>query len=396
MAGTSPAMTKNSDSIANEPIVSREALRTELTRQARAIGFDCARVTDPGAIAQAGRYFLEFLQTGGHGDMDWLAANPERRSDPRTLWPGVRSVIMLGVNYGPDENPLAILEQRTRGAISVYAQGDDYHDVIKKRLKALARWLAETASCEVKVFVDTAAVMEKPLAQAAGLGWQGKHTNLVSREFGSWLFLGAIFTDADLPRDEADGDHCGSCQACLDICPTSAFPAPYKLDARRCISYLTIESKGPIPREFRKAIGNRIYGCDDCLAVCPWNKFAKAGHEAKLAAREDLRAPDLADLARLDDTAFRARFAKSPVKRIGRDRFIRNVLIAIGNSNDAALAVEAKHLLDDDSALVRGAAVWALSRLMAPEDFAALASRAAMAEMDATVQTEWDAAHLSR
>jgi epoxyqueuosine reductase len=373
----------------------RNDLKEALTQEARAIGFDCARVTDPGAIAQAGKYFLEFLQTGGHGDMDWLAANPERRSDPRTLWPGVRSVIMLGVNYGPDEDPLEILQQRTRGAISVYAQGDDYHDVIKKRLKALARWLAATASCEVKVFVDTAAVMEKPLAQAAGLGWQGKHTNLVSREFGSWLFLGAIFTDADLARDEADIDHCGSCQACLDICPTAAFPAPYKLDARRCISYLTIESKGPIPREFRQAIGNRIYGCDDCLAVCPWNKFAKAGHEAKLSPRGELRAPGLASLARLDDPAFRKLFAKSPVKRIGRDRFIRNVLIAIGNSNDPSLATEAERLLADASPLVRGAAVWALSQLLERAAFKTLASRAAAAEMDTTVQTEWDAAHLS-
>jgi epoxyqueuosine reductase len=296
---------------------------------------------------------------------------------------------MFGVNYGPDESPLAILQQRTRGAISVYAQGDDYHDVIKKRLKALGRWLAAASGCEVKVFVDTAAVMEKPLAQAAGIGWQGKHTNLVSRQFGSWLFLGAIFTASNLPRDEAEVDHCGSCQACLDICPTSAFPAPYKLDARRCISYLTIENKGPIPREFRKAIGNRIYGCDDCLAVCPWNKFAQAGHEARLAAREDLRAPDLADLARLDDAAFRARFAKSPVKRVGRDRFIRNVLIAIGNTNDGALAVEAERLLADASALVRGAAVWALSQLLGREEFAALASRTASTERDETVRAEW-------
>jgi epoxyqueuosine reductase len=373
----------------------RDDLKDALTQQARALGFDGARVTDPGAIAKAGKYFLEFLQTGGHGDMDWLAANPGRRSDPRILWASVRSVIMLGVNYGPEEDPLAILQQRTRGAISVYAQGDDYHDVIKKRLKALARWLAATASCEVKVFVDTAAVMEKPLAQAAGLGWQGKHTNLVSREFGSWLFLGAIFTDADLPRDEADRDHCGSCRACLDICPTSAFPAPYKLDARRCISYLTIESKGPIPREFRNAIGNRIYGCDDCLAVCPWNKFAKAGHEAKLSPREELRAPDLSSLARLDEAAFRRLFVKSPVKRIGRDRFIRNVLIAIGNSNDPSLAAEAERLLADASPLVRGTAVWALSRLLEPKAFEALASRAAMAERDATVQAEWDAARIS-
>jgi epoxyqueuosine reductase len=286
------------------------SLKEKLAREARALGFDGVGVTDPAAIADAGRYFHAFLADGAHGDMDWLAARPERRADPRVLWPGVRSVIMLGVNYGPDDNPLAILEQRTSGAISVYAQGDDYHDVIKKRLKALARWLVAASGGEVKVFVDTAAVMEKPLAQAAGLGWQGKHTNLVSREFGSWLFLGAIFTSAELPRDDAEADHCGSCQACLDICPTAAFPAPYRLDARRCISYLTIENKGPIPREFRKAIGNRIYGCDDCLAVCPWNKFAQAGREAKLAAREELRAPGLADLARLDDAAFRGLFAK--------------------------------------------------------------------------------------
>jgi epoxyqueuosine reductase len=324
--------------------------------------------------------------------MDWLAARPERRADPRMLWAGVRSVIMLGVNYGPDEDPLAILQSRTRGAISVYAQGDDYHDLIKKRLKALARWLVDTAGGEVKVFVDTAAVMEKPLAQAAGLGWLGKHTNLVSREFGSWLFLGAIFTTLDLPRDETDTDHCGSCQACLDICPTAAFPAPYKLDARRCISYLTIENKGPIPPEFRKAIGNRIYGCDDCLAVCPWNKFAQQGRETKLAARDELRAPSLADLADLDDAGFRARFTKSPVKRIGRDRFIRNVLIAIGNSNDGALAVKAQRLLGDESPLVRGAAVWALSQLLEGKEFKSLAASSISSETDETVRAEWRAA----
>ena len=367
-------------------------LKAALASQARALGFDCVGVTAPDAIAEAAGHFRAFLDTGAHGEMDWLAANPERRADPRSLWPAVRSVIMLGVNYGPDENPLAILESRTRGAISVYAQGDDYHDLIKKRLKALARWLVATSGCEVKVFVDTAAVMEKPLAQAAGLGWQGKHTNLVSREFGSWLFLGAIFTTLDLPRDEADADHCGSCRACLDICPTSAFPAPYKLDPRRCISYLTIESKGSIPHEFRKAIGNRIYGCDDCLAVCPWNKFAQQGREAKLAAREDLRAPSLAELARLDDAAFRARFTKSPVKRIGRDRFVRNVLIAIGNANDGALAVEAERLLTDDSPLVRGAAVWALSQLLGRKEFSALAATALSAEPDATVRAEWQLA----
>ena len=305
-------------------------------REARALGFDCVGVTDPDAIAQAAKHFRDFLDAGSHGDMDWLADRPERRADPRGLWPDVRSVIMLGVNYGPDQNPLddpgAAHARRDLGLCA------------GRRLSRSDQEAAEGAGAvagrgrrarEVKVFVDTAAVMEKPLAQAAGLGWQGKHTNLVSREFGSWLFLGAIFTTLELPRDAADVDHCGSCQACLDICPTSAFPAPYKLDARRCISYLTIENKGPIPHEFRKAIGNRIYGCDDCLAVCPWNKFAQAGRETKLAARDELRAPALAELARLDDAAFRARFTKSPVKRIGRDRFVRNVLIAIGNSEDA-------------------------------------------------------------
>jgi epoxyqueuosine reductase len=360
--------------------------------EARALGFDCIGVTDPGVLTDAARHFQVFLDTGAHGDMDWLAAQPERRMDPRTLWPDVRSVIMLGVNYGPDENPLAILQQRTRGAISVYAQGDDYHDVIKKRLKALARWFSAASGAEVKVFVDTAAVMEKPLARAAGLGWQGKHTNLVSREFGSWLFLGAIFTAVDLPSDKATIDHCGSCRACLDICPTAAFPAPYKLDARRCISYLTIENKGPIPVEFRKAIGNRIYGCDDCLAACPWNKFAQVGREAKLAARDELRAPPLAELVRLDDASFRALFTKSPVKRIGRNRFIRNVLIAIGNSGDATLAKEAERLLDDENPLVRGAAIWALSQLMEPEAFANLASHAIGKETDEGVRKEWSLA----
>ena len=364
-------------------------LKNGLASEARALGFDCIGVSEPDATKEAAKRFREFLEAGAHGDMDWLAAHPERRADPRVLWSAVRSVIMLGVNYGPDENPLSILEQRTRGAISVYAQGDDYHDLIKKRLKALARWLVAASPCDVKVFVDTAAVMEKPLAQAAGLGWQGKHTNLLSREFGSWLFLGAIFTTLDLPRDNAEIDHCGSCRACLDICPTAAFPAPYKLDARRCISYLTIESKGAIPHEFRKAIGNRIYGCDDCLAVCPWNKFAQTGRETKLAAREDLRAPSLADLARLDDAAFRARFTKSPVKRIGRDRFVRNVLIAIGNSGDAALAEEAMRLLDDESPLVRGAAAWALSQLLERGEFSALAAEAVRAERDETVRAEW-------
>ncbi|MGV7218309.1 tRNA epoxyqueuosine(34) reductase QueG [Bradyrhizobium sp. UFLA05-112] len=367
-------------------------LKTALAREAQALGFDCIGVSAPGAIEGAGQHFLEFIASGAHGDMEWLAAQPERRVDPRGLWSDVRSVIMLGVNYGPDQDPLEILKQRSRAAISVYAQGDDYHDLIKKRLKALARWLVATAPCEVKVFVDTAAVMEKPLAQAARLGWQGKHTNLVSREFGSWLFLGAIYTTLDLPRDESEIDHCGTCRACLDICPTAAFPAPYKLDARRCISYLTIENKGPIPHEFRKALGNRIYGCDDCLAACPWNKFAREGREAKLAAREALRAPCLAELARLDDAAFRELFTKSPVKRIGRNRFLRNVLIAIGNSGDVTLAEEARRLLDDASPLVRGAAVWALGQLMAREQFAAVKASALIDEGDDSVREEWQAA----
>jgi epoxyqueuosine reductase len=324
--------------------------------------------------------------------MHWMATTAARRGDPRALWPQVHSIIMLGLNYDQGGDPLAILRRRDRGAISAYAQADDYHDVIKPRLKALARWLTAEAGGDVKVFVDTAAVMEKPLAGAAGLGWQGKHTNLVSRQFGSWLFLGAIFTTLELPPDAPETDHCGSCRACLDVCPTAAFPEPYRLDARRCISYLTIEHKGSIPRDLRAAIGNRIYGCDDCLAVCPWNKFARAGREIKLAARSELHAPPLAELARLDDAAFRKLFAKSPVKRTGRDRFVRNVLIAIGNSGNAALAAEALRLLTDPSALVRGAAVWALSRLLPPERFAELAAAHRAQETEPLVAQEWTAA----
>jgi epoxyqueuosine reductase len=367
----------------------RAALKRALVAQARAHGFDVVGVTRPDAIPQARERLEEFLAEGAHGDMAWMATTAARRGDPRALWPAVRAVIMLGLNYGPDEDPLAILNEHTRGAISVYAKSEDYHEVIKPRLKALARWLTAQAGGDVKVFVDTAAVMEKPLAERAGLGWQGKHTNLVSRDFGSWLFLGAIFTTLDLPPDEAETDRCGSCRACLDVCPTHAFPAPYRLDARRCISYLTIEHKGPIPRALRAAMGNRIYGCDDCLAVCPWNKFAQAGREAKLAARAALRAPELAALARLDDAAFRAMFAKTAIKRTGRDRFVRNVLVAIGNSGDAALAREAERLLDDASPLVRGAAVWALSRLLPRADFATLAARRSATEGDDAVREEW-------
>jgi len=317
--------------------------------------------------------------------MDWLAATAERRGSPLSLWPDVRSVVMLGLNYGPDEDPLAILAQRSKAAISVYAKGDDYHELIKKKLKEIARWLVAQAGGDVKVFVDTAAVMEKPLAASAGLGWQGKHTNLVSRQYGSWLFLGAIFTTLDLPADAPVEDSCGSCRACLDVCPTAAFPEPYRLDARRCISYLTIEHKGPIPHDLRPLMGNRIYGCDDCLAVCPWNKFAQQGREAKLAARDNMRAPDLAALSRLDDAQFRTLFSKSPVKRTGRDRFLRNVLVAIGNSGDASLAKEARRLLDDASPLVRGAAVWALSRLLPRDDFEDLRRD----DSDSSVAEEW-------
>jgi epoxyqueuosine reductase len=364
-----------------------------LREAARAQGFDVVGITRPDAIPQAAPRLAQFLAEGAHGDMDWMERTAARRGSPRTLWPQVRSVIMLGLNYGPEQgsDPLAILKRRDRGAISVYAQGSDYHDIIKPRLKALARWLVAHAGGDVKVFVDTAAVMEKPLAAAAGIGWQGKHTNLVSRELGSWLFLGAIFTTLELPPDAAEADYCGSCRACLDVCPTAAFPAPYRLDARRCISYLTIEHKGPIPHEFRAAIGNRIYGCDDCLAVCPWNKFAQAGREMKLAARAELKAPKLAELARLDDAAFRQLFTQSPIKRTGRDRFVRNVLIAIGNSADPTLAPEAERLLSDPSPLVRGAAVWALGQLD-PDRLRGLANAHRATEHDPTVNEEWDAA----
>jgi epoxyqueuosine reductase len=370
--------------------MSAEEIKSALIAQARLRGFDAIGVTRPEAVPEAKARLEQFIADGAHGDMIWLATTAERRGSPLTLWPDVRSVIMLGMNYGPDEDPLTILQQRDRAAISVYAKGDDYHELIKARLKEIARWLVANAGGDVKVFVDTAAVMEKPLAAKAGLGWQGKHTNVVSHDFGSWLFLGAIFTTLDLPADEAAADSCGSCHACLDACPTAAFPAPYRLDARRCISYLTIEHKGPIPRELRPLMGNRIYGCDDCLAVCPWNKFAEQGREAKLAARDILRAPTLAELSRLDDAQFRTLFAKTSIKRTGRDRFIRNVLNAIGNSGDATLVPDAERLLSDTSPLVRGAAVWALSRLLPKEKFAAM--RAQRNEVDETVQEEWAAA----
>ncbi|TPM15020.1 MULTISPECIES: tRNA epoxyqueuosine(34) reductase QueG [unclassified Mesorhizobium] len=364
-------------------------LRALIDAQARRAGFEAVAVTTPDAIPLAPARLAAFVADGFHGSMGWIAETLQRRSEPSSLWPQVRSIVVLAMNYGPDHDPRDLLARRDRGAISVYAQNRDYHDVMKGRLKEIAGKIVARAGGDVKVFVDTAPVMEKPLAEAAGLGWQGKHTNLVSRQHGSWLFLGTIFTTAELVPDMPEEDHCGSCRACLDACPTDAFPAPYRLDARRCISYLTIENKEPIPHEFREAIGNRIYGCDDCLAACPWNKFAKVASEAKLAARDDLREPALADLLRLDDAAFRAFFSGSPIKRIGRDRFVRNVLIAAGNSRDAALAGAVRALLADASPLVRGAAIWALARLVPEAEYAERAATGLETESDAAVREEW-------
>jgi epoxyqueuosine reductase len=364
-------------------------LRALIEREARREGFDAVGITTPDAIPLAAGRLQEFVAEGMHGSMGWMAETFARRAAPAALWPEVRSVVMLAMNYGPDSDPREGLARRDRALISVYARNRDYHDVVKGRLKTVAARLAAASGKEVKVFVDTAPVMEKPLAEAAGLGWQGKHTNLVSREFGSWLFLGSIFSAAELEPDRPDADHCGSCAACLAACPTAAFPAPYRLDARRCISYLTIENKGPIPHEFRAAIGNRIYGCDDCLAACPWNKFASAASEAKLAARADLVDPPLAEFLALDDAAFRRKFSGSPVKRIGRDRFVRNVLIAAGNSDAADFLPACENLLGDASPLVRGAAVWAVSRLAGSQALAGLAERHAAGETDAGVLAEW-------
>jgi epoxyqueuosine reductase len=344
-----------------------DAAKTLICDEARRLGFDAcgfARLdASENALWPAAARLAEFVANGRHGTMGWIERTAERRAHPRAMWPDARSAIVLGLNYGPDADPLEALADRSSGAISVYAHGDDYHDLIKGRLKQLAGLVQARLGGEVKVFVDTAPLMEKPLAEAAGLGWQGKHTNLVSREFGSWLFLGAILTTLELAPDAPGEDHCGACRACLDVCPTHAFPAPYQLDARACLSYLTIEHAGPIPEEYRAAMGNRIYGCDDCLAVCPWNKFASAGREMRLAARQALKRPALAELAALDDAAFRKLFAKSPIKRIGRDRFVRNVMYAIGNSGDASLAAAAQARLGDADAVVREAAAWALAQL---------------------------------
>ena len=360
-----------------------------LRREARAVGFDAVGIAAADVSPLAGRRLEQFLALGRHGDMDWLVAKAARRRHPHALWPEARSIIMLGLNYGPDADPMPRLEQTDKGNISVYAGRKDYHVVVKKRLKALARWLQANGGGELKVFVDTAPVMEKPLAQAAGLGWQGKHSNLVSRAFGSWLFLGCIFTSLTLPPDEGERDHCGACTRCLDICPTAAFPAAYELDARRCLSYLTIEHQGHIDAEFRKPMGNRIFGCDDCLAVCPWNKFAQTAHDNVMAIRSALDMTDLETLLGLDDPAFRRLFAGTPVKRLGRDRFLRNVLIAAGNSGDEHLWVQVEPLLRDLSPLVRAMAVWTLGQLQGPTALADLASRHLADEKDAAVRAEW-------
>jgi epoxyqueuosine reductase len=366
-------------------------IKTAIREKALAVGFDAIGFAPAVLAAETREHLADFLRQGRHGEMGWMVEKADRRGDPQTLWPDARSVVVLGMNYGPEIDPLAILAQKDRGGISVYARHRDYHDLVKKRLKELGRWIADRYKIEIKVFVDTAPVMEKPLAAQAGIGWQGKHTNLVSRDLGSWLFLGEIFLALDLPPDVPEADHCGQCRRCLDICPTNAFPAPYQLDARRCISYLTIEHAGPIPRELRPLMGNRIYGCDDCLSVCPWNKFAQATPHTPLVARDDLTAPRLADLARLDDAAFRQLFSGSPVKRIGRDRFIRNVLIAIGNSGQGELLGPVEGLLLDQAPVVRGAAIWALSRL-APASWAARRDLALQREQDPAVAAEWHAA----
>jgi epoxyqueuosine reductase len=365
-----------------------DGVRERIRAKGLELGFDVVRFARARLPDGVQENLRQFLAEGRHGTMGWLANNGARRESLAALWPQARSAIVVGMNYGPAK--LAEHNGPRAGAISVYAQGDDYHDVVKRRLKQLAQFVAHAFEVDVKVFVDTAPVMEKPLGQEAGVGWQGKHTNLVSREFGSWLFLGSVLTTLEIPSDAREEDYCGSCRRCLDACPTAAFTAPYRIDARRCISYLTIEHKGHIDREFREKMGNRIYGCDDCLAVCPWNSFASVAREQRLHAREELRSPSLAELSRLDDAGFRALFRKSPVKRIGRERFLRNVLIAIGNSGDISLAEEARRLVSDPLPLVRAMAVWALGRLLPRREFVQLREKHLTRETDSNVLSEWD------
>lgn len=370
---------------------------TETIRQrALDLGFDAIGFADPADIGAAGEHLAEFIARGWHGDMGWLSQREATRGAPTRLWPEARSAIVVAANYGPgadhaERDLLARVRRPHLANISIYAQGRDYHKVLKKRLRSLARWVGDNYGTDCKLFVDTAPVMEKPLAQKAGLGWIGKHTNLVSRDFGSWLFLGVLMTTLDLAPAAPEADHCGRCRACLDVCPTAAFPAPYQLDARRCISYLTIEHKGHIPREFRRAIGNRIFGCDDCLAVCPWNKFARAAADTDLRARPDLSSPLLSEFATLDDAAFRERFSGTAIKRIGRDRFVRNVMIALGNSGDDAVAPMLAQRLSDASPLVRAMAVWALGQLLGGDAIDRLRKHRSPAETDLDVRAEWAA-----
>ncbi len=370
-------------------------LAASIRQQAFDLGFSAARFAAlPDAWAASERLQV-FVEAGFHGDMSWMEETLERRKHPQNMWSGAQSALVLGYNYGPESDPLALLDQTDVANISVYARGDDYHELIKKKLKQLATWIVGQTGCELKVFVDTAPLMEKPLAALAGLGWQGKHTNLVSREFGSWLFLGVILLDRVIAEDTPERDHCGSCSACLEACPTDAFEGPYRLDARKCLSYLTIEYRGPWPESFRHAMGNRIYGCDDCLAACPWNKFAEATHEIKLQAREGFEGLKLVDLAGLDDPSFRALFSKSPIKRIGRESFLRNVHYAMGNhlklADDPQARAALVRNLNDESAVVRGAAVWALKQGLSAEAFAELQGQYALSETDEAVQGEWQA-----
>ncbi|HRK17917.1 MAG TPA: tRNA epoxyqueuosine(34) reductase QueG [Hyphomicrobiaceae bacterium] len=365
-------------------------LKSRLQADAATSGFDLVRVTTPDRIGAAGERLRAFLADGRHGDMDWMATHADRRADPRVLWSDVRSIIMLAISYAPAENPIATDVAANRAVISAYARGRDYHDIVKKGLKRIASNFATASGADVKVFVDTAPLMEKPLAQSAGIGWQGKHTNLVSRQAGgSWLFLGAILTTAAIEPDAPETDHCGTCTRCLDVCPTHAFPAPYQLDARRCIAYLTIEHKGHIARGFREAIGNRVFGCDDCLAVCPWNKFAEAARDIRFHARAETDNPPLDEILALDDASFRTRFAGTPVKRTGRDRVVRNALIAAGNARDPALRPVVTALLADPSPLVRAMAVWAISRMANAHQIAELRTRHLPSEPDPAVRAEW-------
>ena len=366
------------------------AAKRFLIAEAQEAGFDEVAVCDPAALGpETGERLAEALAAGRHGEMAWLADTRERRSHPRALWDEVNAVVILALNYAPEHDPMADLDHRERGVISVYARGRDYHDVMKGRMKTLAGRLVARFGGDVKVFVDTAPVMEKPLAAAAGIGWQGKHTNLVSRRFGSWLFLGALFTTLRLPPDEAHRDHCGSCRRCLDICPTNAFPAPYKLDARRCLAYLTVEAPGMIPVEYRAAMGNRIFGCDDCLAVCPWNRFAKTARDMKILPRETGDPAPLEDLAALTDAAFRARYAGTPVRRLGRERFVRNVMVAIGNSGSPRFAGTVRARTADEAPQVRATAAWAARQALPPREAEALAAARLPAEHDAAVIAEW-------